>query len=619
MRDRALERRDGVLDRRVGHVPRDHDLRRVGGAARVELLNQRQERLAGGELLGERADVVRGAAVKLEEEPAERAEDQDAPHEEHDRPRHDRAGEPVPEAALRVVGGVDARPLGQPRPVDPVAEQAEDRGQERHRGGEGADRDEDRAAGEAPEHRHRDDQHPEESEHHGEAAEEDRAARGAARATDRLELLEALLPLFAVARDDEQRVVDADRQADHRDHVLHEHVEVEQLADERDQAERDTDREQAHQEGQDRRHDRAEHDDQDDQGDEQADRLRLLHVLIGELHEVGEEGGLPGDLHRVGLVGVAGRDGPQIGDDRLRLVDDRDGDEGRLPVRRDERARLLHGVEPAVRGCGEVGSTPAGHGRLDRLHGGQELDVAHERVRMVDEDEGLGRIGLRPVRRSAARQLGELLGGEHRRLEALGRGARDGIGQAWEDGRGIAADLQDQQRRVVVGEQLRLQGLGVRVGRHGARDHVRAERLGVRLEALDVGREVAVPGRGRGLHDEELRESRRAPELLVDHGLGPGGLGLVGERHVVGQDPGQQPGAQEAHGEDEGEPGPERSPGVPAADGCERLRVELHRLLPSPGVSQATVGGAKRLTRAQGLCRAGASGLPPGVLGRSGR
>ena len=62
---------------------------------------------------------------------------------------------------------------------------------------------------------------------------------------DRVELLVAEAPLLAEPRDDEQRVVDPEREAHPRDHVDDEDREVERLADERREPERDDDRRRA--------------------------------------------------------------------------------------------------------------------------------------------------------------------------------------------------------------------------------------------------------------------------------------------------------------------------------------------------------------------------------------
>jgi hypothetical protein len=81
---------------------------------------------------------------------------------------------------------------------------------------------------------------------------------------------------LAIARDDEQRVVDARRQAHHADHVDGEHRDVEGLPDQGGERHRDRDGDQAEHDGQARRHDGAEHDEQDDESDGHADALAAL-------------------------------------------------------------------------------------------------------------------------------------------------------------------------------------------------------------------------------------------------------------------------------------------------------------------------------------------------------
>ena len=93
-------------------------------------------------------------------------------------------------------------------------------------------------------------------------------------------------PLLAVARDDEQHVVDADREAHHRDHVRHEERQLVGLADERGQRERDHDRDDREPDRQERRDERPEDQQQHDQRDRDADRLTLGKVGLRGLVDV---------------------------------------------------------------------------------------------------------------------------------------------------------------------------------------------------------------------------------------------------------------------------------------------------------------------------------------------
>src|SRR5918995_598568 len=124
-----------------------------------------------------------------------------------------------------------------PRTIEP-----EQRRQERecreHRGNP----DEDRTGREATHDRARDEQHPKHRDHEGRAAEEHRPAGGRARRLDRAELFTSLPSLFAVARDDEEGIVDPERKAHPREHVDDEDRELELLSEQRGESERDHDR-----------------------------------------------------------------------------------------------------------------------------------------------------------------------------------------------------------------------------------------------------------------------------------------------------------------------------------------------------------------------------------------
>ena len=94
----------------------------------------------------------------------------------------------------------------------------------------------------------------------------------------------ALLP---VAGDDEERVVDPEREAHAREHVDHEDRELELLRDERRQPERDDDRHDRHQQRHEPGDDRAEDEQQDDERGRQAElELAVLQVLLREQVEV---------------------------------------------------------------------------------------------------------------------------------------------------------------------------------------------------------------------------------------------------------------------------------------------------------------------------------------------
>jgi transposase-like protein len=88
--------------------------------------------------------------------------------------------------------------------------------------------------------------------------------------------------LLAFATQVEQRVVDADRQADEQHHRAHGVVHRHELARDRDQAERRHDRGQPEQQRDAGRDERAEGEDEDDQRDRQREELGLLEVVLND-------------------------------------------------------------------------------------------------------------------------------------------------------------------------------------------------------------------------------------------------------------------------------------------------------------------------------------------------
>src|SRR5918996_1925469 len=204
-------------------------------------------------------------------------------------------------------------------------------GQQREGRDDRDDADEDRAHREAPHDRARNDQHPEHRDDEHRAAEEHGAAGRQARGRDRVELLPPSRALLAVTRDDEERVVDPEGQAHPREHVDHEHRELERLRHERGQPEGDDDRDRRHEQRHEPRHDRAEHEQQDDQRRRQSEaELAVLEILLREEIEVVVERLVAGHRDREG--GILVRPLDRL-DDRLGLVlvddpDDREDEDG---------------------------------------------------------------------------------------------------------------------------------------------------------------------------------------------------------------------------------------------------------------------------------------------------
>ena len=112
--------------------------------------------------------------------------------------------------------------------------------------------------------------------------------------------------LLAVAREDEQRVVDPEREPHPGEHVGGEDRERKGLPDERRERERDHDRDDRQQQ-RDSRHHGAEDDQQHDERSRQPEsQLAVLQVLLRQRREVGVEGVLAGDrgIELVSTIGA---------------------------------------------------------------------------------------------------------------------------------------------------------------------------------------------------------------------------------------------------------------------------------------------------------------------------
>ena len=198
--------------------------------------------------------------------------------ERDDRPAHHAADDRAPDGPATA----PLAPAAQERDatlLDPVAELGEHRRQHRQRG----------------EHRHRDDghradrergegrvaaeQHPGHRGDHGRARDEHRPARGRRCGIERRRGAAPGPPLLALASQVEERVVDADREADEDDYRGDVGVHRHQLAGQRQQADRRQHRREGDQQRHQGRDQRAEGEQEDDQGDRQRCRLGLLQVF----------------------------------------------------------------------------------------------------------------------------------------------------------------------------------------------------------------------------------------------------------------------------------------------------------------------------------------------------
>ncbi len=343
-----------------------------------ELAVQEQEALLRLEAVGKRADA-RGAAVHREGGHGGREQEADRGGEADDRPPHDRGDDPPPEPAL----GPHRTPAEErdPQPLDPVAQEAEHGRQERQRRDHGDDADEDRARRQAAHDRVRHELEADHGQNERGAAEEHRTARRGPRRLDRVELLAPLGALLAEAAEDEERVVDTQRESHPEDHVRDEDREIEHLAEQRRQRQR-------HDDGENRQHEwdhAGDHGSEDEQEDDQGGRraeeeLALLQVLLRELGEVLVEGQLARHrrldawlvveaLHRLDHVREA-----------VLVAPEADEHDGRAPVRRVEPLPALVG-----------GGDDRGGAGLPQLRGKSTDALLVHRTAVEADDDDLAR------------------------------------------------------------------------------------------------------------------------------------------------------------------------------------------------------------------------------------
>ncbi len=166
--------------------------------------------------------------------------------------------------------------------LDPRAGEAEEGRQQRDRGDHRHEHGDRCAGGEAVDEGEAHDEHAEQRDDHRESGEHDGAAGGVERDHCRLLRTVAGSEPFSIAGDDEQGVVDADAEADHRAErdreVGHRHHVGQQGDDPR--AERHA--EQRHADRQAHREHRTEGDDQDDDREREADQFRLRRLELAE-------------------------------------------------------------------------------------------------------------------------------------------------------------------------------------------------------------------------------------------------------------------------------------------------------------------------------------------------
>src|SRR6202167_394974 len=188
---------------------------------------------------------------------------------------------------------------GQAQRVHPIADQAEHRRQEGQRCGDGYDSDDHRAGRQAAKDGDRYQEHAEQGDNESAPAEEHGAASGGSRHPDRRLLAAAVAAFLPEARDHEQRVVDAERQAHSGHHVDDEDREAELPGEQRSDAQAHDDGQQSHQHRHQAGDHGAEHQQQDYDGDSQAEgQFPVPQVARRQGREVVPDRVVAGDGHR---------------------------------------------------------------------------------------------------------------------------------------------------------------------------------------------------------------------------------------------------------------------------------------------------------------------------------
>src|SRR5581483_3522784 len=184
--------------------------------------------------------------------------------------------------------------------VDAPAEQREERGHDGQRDQARERRDDQATDRHRAQEREREDEQRPEGGRHGDRAERDRAAGGRDRGPQRIEPGAGPRELLAVARDEQQAVVDREPQAGARHEVEREHRNRSNVVGGAQQRERRRDREDPGGDGQERGDDAAEDPDRERREQRQGDQLGaeeialglLLHLLVRDGRSADEAGQL---------------------------------------------------------------------------------------------------------------------------------------------------------------------------------------------------------------------------------------------------------------------------------------------------------------------------------------
>ncbi len=337
-------------------------------------------------------------------------------------------GERAPGVAQGVSGPAGPASLGGPVGILVVANhehsvaKGDQHGREQGQRGQ-CDRDdrEDHPQGHRPEDHDRHHEHRGQGEHHGERGQEDGLAGGGQRVGDGVGGVEAIFSLLAVARHDEQAVIDADGQTDHHREVHGPDRQRRGVTHEVERGEADGDAGQGEQQRDSGGDGRAERDQQQDDRRDPRQQLGPMERLGVALVEVAPHRPLAGDL------GHRSRREAQTGD----VVDESTGRRGQAGVvgrgqlHGDQRSSPVGGEEPRRcrlgrridDGCAPGSALQIGHKVLQaRRVGGDGVALA------VDDDGGLG-----PHLGEVAAQLLAHLGRD--RALRIPSGTRQGAGE----------------------------------------------------------------------------------------------------------------------------------------------------------------------------------------------
>ena len=252
------------------HVDDDRDRAVEAGP---EALRQEVVGPAGSLLLRLRALVGRTEAD--ERRRACQRQDQDQHDREHDLRVRGHEAAPAGDRSLlpRLLGVVEPAEEGHLPPVDLVPQLCQHRDQQRVRDRHGREDAERRADAELGDEVEAEEGQAGDRDRDRQAGEEHGAARGGTGLGGGVDRRQPFVQELPEAGDDEQRVVDADTEPDHRHEQRRDRVDVGQAGEDEEQDERGRQRRQREQNRDRHRHEGAEDDDQDDQRRQQAEQL----------------------------------------------------------------------------------------------------------------------------------------------------------------------------------------------------------------------------------------------------------------------------------------------------------------------------------------------------------